>query len=180
MDVLTGLYNRRGVDGLLKRELAAASRRRSTLWLALVDIDHFKRVNDCFGHQIGDCTLRQVAQELRDQAREGDFAARWGGEEFLLVMPSCSDAEGAGVAAERMRGAIAARELALAGATPLAVTISIGVASVPPDGDLDAALGRVDQALYRAKSAGRNRVVVANEATDIGACSATDVGATAG
>lgn len=121
-----------------------------------------------------------MAQELRAQAREGDFAARWGGEEFLLVMPSCSDARGAGVAAERMRGAIAARELALAGAAPLTVTISIGVASVPPDGDLDAALARVDRALYRAKEDGRNRVVVANEATDIGARSATDVGATAG
>lgn len=177
-DVLTGLYNRRGVDGLLKRELAAASRRRSTLWLALVDIDHFKQVNDRFGHEIGDCALRQVAQELLAQAREGDVAARWGGEEFLVVMPSCSDATGAGAAAERMRGAIADRQIDLAGASALVVTISIGVASVPPDGDLASAIARADQAMYRAKSAGRNRVVVADEATDIGVCPATDVGAT--
>jgi len=177
-DVLTGLYNRRGVEWLLKRELAAASRRRSTLWLALVDIDRFKQINDRFGHEIGDCALRQVAQELRTQAREEDIVARWGGEEFLVVILSCCDAEGAGVAAERMRGAVADREIDLADAPALAVTISIGVASVPPGGDLASAIARADQAMYRAKSAGRNRVVVADEATGIPARSATDAGAT--
>lgn len=177
-DVLTGLYNRRGVDWLLKRELAAASRRCSTLWLALVDIDRFKQINDRFGHENGDCALRQVAQELRTQAREEDIVARWGGEEFLVVILSCRDAKGAGVAAERMRGAVADREIDLADAPALAVTISIGVASVPPGGDLALAIARADQAMYRAKSAGRNRVVVADEATDIGARSATDAGAT--
>jgi diguanylate cyclase (GGDEF)-like protein len=177
-DSLTGLHNRRGAEWLMKRELAAASRRGKTLWLALVDIDHFKQINDRFGHENGDCALRQVAQELRTQAREEDIVARWGGEEFLVVILSCCDAKGAGMAAERLRGAIADREIDLEDAPALAVTISIGVAGVPPGGDLASAIARADQAMYRAKSAGRNRVIVADEATDIPARSVTDAGST--
>lgn len=178
LDPLTGLSNRRVFDERIAIEAKRSRRYGHPFGLIMLDLDHFKQINDRFGHENGDCALRQVAQELRTQAREEDIVARWGGEEFLVVILSCCDAKGAGVAAERMRGAVADREIDLADAPALAVTISIGVASVPPGGDLASAIARADQAMYRAKSAGRNRVVVADEATGIPARSATDAGAT--
>lgn len=177
-DLLTGLLNRRGAEAVLKRELVVASRRGSSLWVVMIDVDHFKHINDRFGHDIGDAVLRQVAQELLVQGREQDVIARWGGEEFLIAMLGCSGAKAAVAAVERMRASIAVREFAVANSRPQFVTISAGIARLSPDASFEAALEAADQAMYRAKSAGRNRIVVADELTDISERSATDAGPT--
>jgi two-component system cell cycle response regulator len=127
----------------------------------MTDIDHFKTVNDTYGHPAGDVVLRGVAQMLREQARDTDVVARYGGEEFAVVMPE-TDLGGAQVIAERLREAVAAR-IFHTEVGPVRVTLSVGLAASPQDGtEMDALVQLADQCLFQAKRAGRNQVVTAD------------------
>ena len=160
-DALTGLPNRRAFERAFAREIERARRARRGLGLALVDIDHFKAVNDELGHDLGDVVLREVARRLADALRETDLVARWGGEEFVLLLPEVDAGadEGLGLAVERVRERVAAFPVELGGERPpRAVTVSIGLANLARGDQADDLLRRADQALYRAKRGGRNRV----------------------
>lgn len=160
-DGLTGLNNHRRFQELFSAGLANASRYGRPLSVLLGDVDHFKSVNDTYGHPIGDKVLRGVADMLAEEAREPDVAARYGGEEFAVILPE-TDTEGARVIAERIRARIEAHTFQTE-LGPLKVTISIGVATFPDHGDEKQVLiDRVDRALYAAKHDGRNRVAVAS------------------
>ena len=156
-DPLTQLLNRRGLLTALQGHFRARQARPARQ--LMLDIDHFKRINDCHGHQAGDLALRQVAQVLRQTLRQGDLACRSGGEEFVIV---CTDAEEAGVLAlaERLRAAIEAQAMACPdAAAPLRCTVTLGISQAFHSlAELDAALQQADAALYRGKEAGRNRV----------------------
>lgn len=156
-DALTGLANRRHFHSLLGSALARSARSGSALSLALVDIDHFKSVNDLHGHEAGDEVLQQVACLLDQARRQGDHVARIGGEEFAVIMEHASLAQ-AQVAMERMRQRVAERPLALDRDRPLQVTVSIGVAEWDRTSSEKTLMARVDHALYAAKGGGRNRV----------------------
>jgi diguanylate cyclase (GGDEF)-like protein len=160
-DGLTGLYVSRYFRHRLKEELRTAERYRRNLSVVMVDIDYFKKVNDTHGHQAGDDVLRVVARCLLDTVREGiDIAARYGGEEFALILPE-TNLEGAGALAERLRRLIEKQRVDVGGVI-IQVTTSCGVATSPDHGSLPEVLvERADQALYRAKENGRNRVEVA-------------------
>lgn len=159
-DALTGLHNRRALTDRLAAHWAAWHRDRHGFALLLVDVDHFKRVNDTHGHQVGDAVLVQTAERLRTQVRAQDCVARFGGEEFVVLMPNASEAEAKALAG-RLHRAMHEAPLA-AGALALPMTISIGVAAVrADDADADGLLRRADAALYKAKAGGRDRVVVA-------------------
>ncbi|WP_082805883.1 diguanylate cyclase [Marichromatium gracile] len=160
-DPLTGLYNRRHLDDALARELARMRREASTLVVLMVDIDHFKRINDGWGHPVGDGVLRSLAATLRDHFREFDLICRYGGEEFLVVLPG-TDLEQGLARAESVRRYFAAQRIAL-GEQREQITISIGLAVFPLHATEQAALiAQADAALYRAKRAGRDRVMVAD------------------
>ncbi len=164
-DPLTGLYNRRYLDSTLERELARCQREGQPLSLMLIDLDHFKQINDRWGHQAGDEVLRQLAAMLGTQARLADVACRYGGEEFLLLLPGMELAA-AREKAEHWRRSFAQARIAF-GEFSLQATLSIGIASYPGHGTSAQALIRsADQALYRAKTEGRNRVAVC-EATSL-------------
>lgn len=158
-DGLTGLPNRRALLERTATLVDSRRRRERPIALVLVDVDHFKRVNDTHGHAVGDEVLREVATRLRQGLRDADLIARWGGEEFLLVLPATTLAQAEAIA-ERQRRAVAGRPVVLpTSAEPLVVTVSLGVSAIA-DGEttLDAALERADHALYRAKREGRDRV----------------------
>jgi two-component system cell cycle response regulator len=160
-DPVTGLRTRRYATEFLAFETLRARRYRTPLSVLLADLDHFKRVNDCYGHRVGDEVLQSVADTLRVTLRATDLAGRYGGEEFLVVLPQ-TDLAGARILAERIRQAVEQRTLDVGGTEPVAVTVSIGVAShggtlETPEQLVEAA----DSALYDAKDAGRNRVAVA-------------------
>jgi two-component system cell cycle response regulator len=158
LDPLTGLNNRRFLENHLATMLDNARVRRTPLTLMIFDIDHFKQVNDTYGHGSGDEVLRRFADRLRRVIRSGDLLCRLGGEEFVIVMPGVDVAAAARIA-ERARLAIQAEQFVIEGvAGAIVVTASIGVAGRAPDDDADALYRRADRALYRAKSEGRNRV----------------------
>jgi diguanylate cyclase (GGDEF)-like protein len=150
-DPLTGLYNRRSFEAFYRQEVAKSKRYRAPLSLILVDLDHFKQVNDTHGHQAGDRVLATVAEILQQATREADLASRWGGEEMALLLPE-TDGRGARVVAEKLRERIAAQPFEDVGR----VTASFGVATL--EGPYVDLVSEADQALYRAKAAGRNRV----------------------
>jgi diguanylate cyclase (GGDEF)-like protein len=157
-DALTGLLNRRAIAPLLAREAGRLRRYGESYALLMVDVDHFKTINDCHGHAAGDAALVQLARVLREAAREVDSIARMGGEEFCILLPHC-DQDGAMRLAERVHAAM--HEAAWTGATQR-LTVSVGVAvALAPEETPEAVLERADQALYRAKNDGRDRVVVA-------------------
>ena len=159
-DSLTGLLNRRAIEYLLARESQRLQRFGEQFSLMMVDIDHFKRINDRLGHAAGDAVLCAVAQALQARAREVDRVARFGGEEFCALLPHTLH-EGALLAGERLREAINQVSIPWNDEV-ITVTISIGVATAEdPEEPLEALLKRSDQALYRAKDEGRNRVVAA-------------------
>ena len=155
-DMLTSLPNRRHVVEHLARTASAARRQRTLMSLLMVDVDHFKRINDSEGHAGGDSVLREIAARIRRVLRTEDMAGRWGGEEFLLVLPA-TDLEGAWRLAERVREAVSDVPITVGDDREILVTVSIGCAEGHGD-DLDDHLRRADRALYDAKAAGRNRV----------------------
>ncbi|HEX8989266.1 MAG TPA: diguanylate cyclase [Rhodocyclaceae bacterium] len=154
-DKLTGLLNRQAFDILMGRLLAEHRRDPRPFSILLADLDHFKAINDRYGHHGGDGVLAGLARLLRGRLRASDIAVRWGGEEFLIVLPGCSLGEALAIA-EKLRQEAAAAEFD-AGSVRLGVTMSIGVAEYHPGETLDQGIGRADAALYQAKAAGRNR-----------------------
>ena len=164
-DALTGAFNRRYLEHFLRHELARATRHKTTLAVAMVDVDHFKQLNDAFGHAVGDRMLKHVAQILEGAVRRTDLVARYGGEEFVVVLPE-SNAEQAMMRMERIREAIASGALPIekprtrASAASAKVTISVGVASWPADGNAATELiASADRRMYEAKRRGRNQTV---------------------
>ncbi len=158
-DPLTGLANRRHAMDVMQTMVTRARRKQEQFGLVMFDVDHFKRINDQYGHPVGDLVLKSVATTLTRAAREIDLVARIGGEEFLVLCDS-SDLETTHQIAERMRSAIEQAVISGTDGTQLKVTASAGVyASVPDSEDLKVSLSRVDAALYQAKEAGRNKVV---------------------
>ncbi|WP_312409955.1 PleD family two-component system response regulator [Shinella sp.] len=161
-DGLTGLHNRRYLDNHLKLLIDRATARGRALSVCITDIDRFKLVNDTYGHDAGDVVLREFASRVRSAVRGADLACRYGGEEFVLVMPDTTPEMAAGVA-ERLRAIVESEPFQIPGKDiALSVTASLGIAAMLPDGDTpDALLKRADTALYEAKRSGRNRVVAA-------------------
>lgn len=161
-DPLTQLNNRRFFDQRLREEVATAQRSGQPLACMFIDADHFKRINDTHGHQVGDAVLMQLSQLVKEQLRLGDILARYGGEEFVALLPNTGRDEAARIA-ERIRGLVAAQPITT-GEQSLAITISLGIASLE-GGEMKgigeaarALLSRADSALYLAKEGGRNRV----------------------
>lgn len=159
IDPLTGLPNRAAWSERLDQEVNAWHQRGNSLSLAMLDLDHFKRINDGYGHLAGDKVLKIIASVLRKRLRPTDFIARFGGEEFVLLMPNSSLAD-ALAAGEMLREAIEACPFHFKG-EPVTITVSMGVAQFQPGERSDLALKRADEALYRAKAAGRNQVQAA-------------------
>jgi diguanylate cyclase (GGDEF)-like protein len=157
-DGLTGLHNRRWLNDSFRRQLQRCERNGAPCSLIMLDIDHFKNINDRFGHLAGDRVLCTVAQILLNMLRPTDLVARFGGEEFALLLPE-TPPPGAWVIAERLRKAIAATPTPFEEGKLLPpVTVSLGLAGMQPGQSLDSLLSTADGALYRAKSAGRNRI----------------------
>jgi diguanylate cyclase (GGDEF)-like protein len=156
-DPLTGALNRRRFEELAEVERRRAARSGAPMALLILDIDHFKSVNDRFGHAAGDAAIRVLSQTCQATLRPGDLFGRWGGEEFVIALPETS-LSGAMKTAERLREVIAKAEF-LANGKARRITVSIGVAALLRDElAVDHAINRADRALYRAKEAGRNRV----------------------
>ena len=163
IDPLTQLYNRRYMDEVLKRELARANRNGAPVSVLVLDLDHFKRINDTYGHEGGDAILRKVALTLRENIRSCDVACRMGGEEMVVLLPEC-DIDNAVRRADALRLAIAAGDV-LHGGQRIGATASIGVASYPAHGnDMQTLVHAADLALYEAKHGGRNCVKAAQQA----------------
>ncbi|AOY88447.1 GGDEF domain-containing protein [Marinobacter salinus] len=156
-DPLTGLLNRRHMTYLADREMARFNRSGHPVGVLLLDIDHFKAINDEFGHEVGDQVLASVADILRNQLREQDLVSRWGGEEFLIILPD-TGIEKAQVSAERIRQAILDFDWRSVTRTDVHLTTSAGVSEFRCGERLGAAVSRADRALYRGKAGGRNRV----------------------
>ena len=158
IDMLTNIYNRRHLDEHLRSVISAARRHDRTIGVLIVDIDHFKNVNDEHGHLAGDAVLREVASRLAQAMRTEDALGRWGGEEFLAVLTD-TPPEGVRVMAERLRQVIAAAPFTLDDGSQIRVTVSVGHASGTEDAEV--LVHRADDALYVAKAEGRNRVAAA-------------------
>ncbi|HUO35223.1 MAG TPA: GGDEF domain-containing protein [Candidatus Acidoferrum sp.] len=163
-DILTGLYNRGYVDGRLRAELSSARRYHRNLSIAIVDVDHFKALNDTHGHAAGDRVLCSLSSALGSSFRQSDTVGRFGGEEFIVIMPE-TGRRAAHTKLESLRARIAATPVELCSSKqPVGVTISAGIASYPEDGDTeDVIFSLADQRLFRAKREGRNRVVAPPE-----------------
>ncbi|MEZ4287898.1 MAG: GGDEF domain-containing protein [Polyangiales bacterium] len=159
-DGLTGLYNRRHTQDRLEQEVSRAKRNGTGLCVALCDVDHFKAINDEFGHNAGDRVLKEISKTLLQYVRTNDVVGRWGGEEFLVIFSEIK-LSAARIVAERLRTALENTPQVEGG--PQKFTASIGLATI--DDGLDAAMliERADQALYRAKARGRNRVELASD-----------------
>lgn len=157
VDPLTGIHNRAALEEALPREIELARRHGLSLTMALVDLDHFKNINDQHGHAIGDCALRHAAAQASSVLRASDRIFRYGGEEFVIFL-NAADTEGAMYACERIRAAISDQPFLCDGST-LSVSASIGFARMTMDDTRHTLFDKTDKALYRAKKKGRNRVV---------------------
>lgn len=158
-DPLTGIGNRRLLMDRLKSEGARAERMNRPVTVVIADVDHFKTVNDTYGHEVGDLALVEISRAIESSIREYDLCGRWGGEEFMIIMPEVGVAEGA-AAIERVRAAIASLGMR-ASESPLELSASFGIAERLPGEKLSDTLKRADAALFRAKRTGRNRVEIA-------------------
>jgi diguanylate cyclase (GGDEF)-like protein len=158
-DPLTGLWNRAAILETLQRELARAERQRTPVAIIMADVDHFKQINDAYGHLAGDAVLGEVSQRMRAAIRSYDAIGRYGGEEFLIVTSGC-DVTIALKLAERVRSCVSREPINIAGGT-FPATLSLGVAASSEAGDADQLVRAADAALYRAKNSGRNRVELA-------------------
>jgi diguanylate cyclase (GGDEF)-like protein len=162
-DPLTGLFNRRYMDEILQRELLISRRKSVSLSCIMLDIDHFKKVNDTFGHEAGDTVLRSLASHLKLSVRETDWAFRFGGEELVVILPDCSKRDAA-LGAEKIRQSISALVMRHNTQAIGQITASFGVATFPEDaGDAESLIDAADKAMYHAKKAGRNQVQAANQ-----------------
>jgi diguanylate cyclase (GGDEF)-like protein len=161
IDGLTQIPNKRHLVDFLERELARSRRHVRPLHLAMVDIDHFKAVNDELGHVAGDMVLRGVAQLLEGDVRRDELAARFGGEEFAIVLPE-TELEGAKAFCERVRESVAGHTFSV-NDRPIRVTVSVGLAGVEAEYDVERFIEAADRRLYRAKASGRNRVVCSDD-----------------
>jgi diguanylate cyclase (GGDEF)-like protein len=157
VDGLTGLANRRHGEEVLAAEVARAERFGGPVALVLADLDGFKDVNDRHGHPTGDVALREFADVLRDTVRDVDLVSRWGGEEFVLVLPG-TDGDGGVQLAERVRRTLRERILVGPDGTPIILTASFGVSSFPEASSPDELITQADRALYEAKRGGKDRV----------------------
>ena len=157
-DPLTGVGNRVALETTLKREISIAARHRQPLSVLVVDLDHFKAINDTHGHSAGDCVLKDAARLLAFCCRDADACYRFGGEEFVIILNQ-TDLDGAMITAERIRQSLAEMTTHCHDAS-IAVTASIGVAALREGDNLQSLFNRADRAMYAAKSGGRNRVVV--------------------
>lgn len=155
-DPLTGLANRRHFIQVFAEEAARTNRQNLPMSIIFLDLDFFKKINDTHGHQMGDTVLREVSRSMQRQCRPYDTAARWGGEEFVILLPACDETKAA-ACAERIRCGVAA---GCSEEIPFPVTISAGVARYAAGDSLERLTERADQALYCAKQTGRNRVVI--------------------
>lgn len=153
IDYLTGIYNRMMFNELLEAEMQRARRYASDLSLIMFDLDHFKKINDTYGHAIGDHVLKEVARLVSENLRAHDIFARWGGEEFMVLAPKC-DQNQVAVLAEKLRSLCAAHDFG----NGLGITVSFGVTRFQADDTLESFTARADDSLYRAKEGGRNRV----------------------
>jgi diguanylate cyclase (GGDEF)-like protein len=157
-DSLTGLFNRRYLEESLELECSRAERSKDPISVVMLDVDHFKRFNDTFGHDAGDIVLKHIGEILRRSIRQGDVACRFGGEEFVLVLPGTGAAEALAVA-ERIRQSAQKLEVVYRSQSLGRITVSLGVAVYPIAGETPAELiEAADQTLYKAKNAGRDRV----------------------
>jgi len=156
-DPLTALFNRRHMTYLAEREIQRFTRTNSPIGILLIDIDHFKVINDQFGHNVGDDVLVNIALIIKQQVRTQDLIARWGGEEFLVVLPDTTTGD-ARLSAERIRAAFHDYDWLNKIDANLSATISIGVSEFQQGESLSSAIARADLALYKSKAAGRNRV----------------------
>jgi len=161
LDALTNLLNRRAFEERMEEESAVTKRHGLNSCLAIIDIDHFKAINDTYGHDAGDEVLRQLAVTLKDKVRTGDLVARWGGEEFVVYIRQ-SDLEGAKVLLDRLRISVADLEIPIAGGPTLSITFSAGLVSLRNYPDWKVALNKADEGLYLSKENGRNRVTEMN------------------
>ncbi len=159
-DPLTHLRNRRSAMEMAQREAAVFQRGGQPLAVVIGDVDHFKHVNDQHGHAVGDTALRAIARVLREGVREVDHVARWGGEEFLVLLPATDTGEALRVC-ERLRQGVQVLSTQNLGGVALPLTITLGVAVLQPGESIEQVLVRADRALYEGKQAGRNRVVLA-------------------
>ena len=158
-DALTGLLNRHGLQRSLRREYAEARRYRRPLSCLMIDIDHFKKINDTFGHVAGDTALVQATRVMSEAVRASDIVCRYGGDEFLVLTPE-TDLEGASALGEKIRRVAAARRIG-EGREAFSLSLSVGAAELAPGETAHEMLVRADVALYRAKEGGRNRVSAA-------------------
>jgi diguanylate cyclase (GGDEF)-like protein len=162
-DPLTGLFNRRYMEEALKQHLSRVTRHLHPLGVIMLDIDHFKRINDAYGHGAGDALLRELGRLFKTHVRVEDIACRYGGEEFVLIMPDAS-LEAAQQRAEYLRQAVKKLQVQHDGQSHEGITVSLGVAAYPEHGRTqDSVLRAADAALYDAKRKGRDRVVVAEK-----------------
>ena len=165
LDALTGFYNRRQLEERIKQEISSSKRQKTPLCAIMTDIDFFKRVNDTYGHAVGDLVLKTVSKVMRSQLREYDIAGRYGGEEFAVLLPF-TKIEEARMVAERLRKSIEDKVIDISKINPEAnekeirVTISLGVYEFKPEDKEEDLLKNADRALYKAKESGRNRVIV--------------------
>jgi len=165
-DSMTGLYNRRYFNEISNTLLQISKREGTVLSALMIDIDRFKVVNDNFGHLIGDQVLKRVAKIMLDMMRDSDIVVRFGGEEFIILLPG-TQLEGAGLIAHKMREAIATTDIVIDKETTIKITVSIGIATCDctNDTDIDDLVHRVDVAMYDAKRSGRNKAIIYNKGT---------------
>jgi len=158
-DPLTGLYNRQAILGKLHELINRAKRYKEDFSLSMLDIDHFKKVNDRYGHLTGDEVLEKIAALIRRNIRDTDIAGRYGGEEFIIILPQ-ADLSSAMVVAERIRNIIENAEMKESAGNVFAITVSQGLSSWEQGEDVHSLISRADEALYKAKENGRNRVEI--------------------
>lgn len=156
-DPLTGLLNRRGMNEQIEQVKIRYARHKTPFTFIITDIDHFKRINDTFGHDAGDYILREIAKGLKESLRKQDIIARWGGEEFLILLPE-TDLRGGITLAEKFRSRVE-KELFRHKQHDIRMTMSFGVSAYEETGDIDTCIKRADECLYKAKNTGRNKVI---------------------
>lgn len=158
IDSLTNINNRRNFLELAQKEIARSMRYNHSFSLAMLDIDHFKKVNDTYGHSVGDQVLIEFCEVCKQELRDEDIMGRLGGEEFAIALVECDTAEAVSVA-ERIRQAVASHPV-ITGKKEIYITVSLGVVGLWKDCDLNSMIGRADKALYKAKENGRNQIQI--------------------